>query len=286
MARDLTIGLAVGLGVGIPVLITIFVLIWVTVRHNRKIKEEDEFHEKIDFNGDVSFYDTEMPPNATDTIYEQSSEPTSRKNSAFTSEATYAPSLRSTSVVNSVGNNSAGIPEDNVVPLSMYAPSIDGTRDVNTLSRQLNSVYGPSPVYPSTEKLRSSFTGSNSSFNTSSHQLNTPRAPNWQYNSGPFATPPRHKSGERRLSSNSTGNSIGSSIADGDAFTPISLQETKESHHPYAEMAGETSLTADNESDPHPLPDIPLKQLAAEEREKGKHLYHLQAENRQSIFEY
>lgn len=285
MVHNTTVAIAVGLGVGIPVLISVGVLVWVTVRHRQKISEEDQAHEKIDFNGDVSFYDTGTPQGATDTIYDQSSDFGSRKNSAFTTEATYAPSLRSASAVNSVANNSAGIPEDTAVPLSMYAPSIDGTRDVRTLSSQLNSVYGPSPVYPSTEKLRSQ-TGSTSSFNTSSNHLNSPRAPNWQYNGGPFATPPRHGSRERRWSSNSAGQSVSSSVADSDTYAPIGSQETKESHHPYAEMAGETSLTADNESSTHPLPDVPLKQLAAEEREKGKHLYHLQAENRQSIFEY
>lgn len=136
--------LAVGLGVGVPCAITVVILAWLYARHRRVAREEDERHENIDIDGDVTLYE----------------------NNIGVEDEKYAvrPKIRR--------DDSSSF---------MYTPYIQdrSSQSVDGFSRSMTSVLGPSPFHQSSEMLRTprSFSASSASM-----QWQAPRLPPQPWN--------------------------------------------------------------------------------------------------------
>lgn len=180
-----TIGIAVGLGVGVPILLTIIVLIWVTLRHHKKLQEEDELDKDIDFNGEVSFW---SPGKADMGKHPEDGHGPQRRNTVTTTQTIGdADSLVNMSEIDAVSH----IEGTNLGLSQMYTPELGFTQgSQENFSRAIHHVYGPSPSYPSTEKLRgSSVAGSMRSDRMGHHPTGSfSSGMTW---GGPFSTPPR-----------------------------------------------------------------------------------------------
>lgn len=129
--------LAVGLGVGVPCAATVVILVWLYFRSRRVSREEDERHENIDIDGDVTLYENHI--GIADEKYAIRPKVHRDNSSSFM----YTPYFKESSM-----------------------QSVDG------YSRSMTSVLGPSPFHQSSEMLRTP-----RSYSASSMQWQAPRLP-------------------------------------------------------------------------------------------------------------
>lgn len=141
---SIVVPLAVGLGVGVPCAAVLALLVWLYFRHRRVSREEDQRHENIDIDGDVTLYESQIP--VTDNE-KQSARPQIRRDDS--SSFIYTPYISDPS-----------------------AQSVDG------FSRSMTSVLGPSPFHQSSsEALRGTTPRSFSNSSLQWQQQMPPRLP-------------------------------------------------------------------------------------------------------------
>ena len=307
-SANTTIGVAVGLGVGIPVLLTVIILVWVTVRHNRKIGEEDEMDKELDFNGDVSFWspqqariarfdrnedliDPERPATASSTTREKrgsvSRHSVSRASVSASDDLDDSSSnlgAPSTSFAQSTTGSDAGSLDaarlDAARVSHMYTPEFmfrQGSHE--NFTRALDNVYGPSPLYPSTEKLRAP---------SSASLRSQPTGSVYGDYAGPFATPPRSGGGPRRFSNSSESGSLPPDPPTHSHMRtpshPQTLGQLRESPHPYMDLAGAPDMVLDDHAVADDAED-PRQSMPPVEAHTP-HVYHEQARDRTSKFSF
>lgn len=143
--NDKTIPIAIGLGVGIPVLLLILIIVIVTVRHRRKLREEDEKNEAINDGDDVQF--ETFSPKARHRVFGTSVGQSTDAESFASRPGTHGKIAGPDQALNFEDGSST----------FLYTPDMESGafNSQEGLARALHSVYGPSPSYPSTNRLRS-----------------------------------------------------------------------------------------------------------------------------------
>lgn len=159
--NDPTIAIAIALGVGIPVVLAVLIIVIVTVRHRRKAREEDEKNEAIDDNEEVPFetFSSKTPHRVV-------------AGSSFGQSTDFDSFVSRPITHRGPQGLEKALFSDNGSSTFLYTPDMDAGASQEGLARALHTVYGPSPSYPSTERLRTF--SKQSSF------------------AGPFDTPPRN----------------------------------------------------------------------------------------------